>query len=64
MSELEKFEEKIDKFFKDTPKEEIDKIIAEVDAMHIEGPTLDEYFDGLQKHLSEWQRNIGNNPRK
>jgi hypothetical protein len=58
-TELEKFEERIDKFFKDTPREEIDKIIAKIDAMHIEGPTVDEYFDGLQKQLQRWQETIG-----
>ena len=49
----------LQKYFDETPKEEIDAELARIDAMHIEGPTIDEYFDGLQKALTKWQETIG-----
>jgi hypothetical protein len=49
----------LQKYFDETPREEIDAELARIDAMHIEGPTIDEYFDGLQKHLAKWQETIG-----
>lgn len=34
-----------------TPKEEIESSLAEINAMHIEGPTFNEYLDILQNEL-------------
>lgn len=49
----------LQKYFDETPREEIDAEIAKIEAMNIEGPTIDEYFDGLQKQLTQWQETIG-----
>ena len=47
------------KYLEETPQEQIDADIAAIEAMNIEGPTIDEYFDGLQKQLQKWQEMIG-----
>jgi len=46
---LKKRLEAFDEVLKNTPKEELDAMIKEVDGLNIEGPTLDEYFNGKQK---------------
>lgn len=46
-------------FMEETPKEEIDAIIAEVEAMGIEGPTFDEYLVTLDSELKKGMKNIG-----
>jgi len=48
----EKSLELLDKFLKETPPEEIKKMIKKIDEMNIEGPTISEYFrsmDGISK---------------
>lgn len=32
------------RFLDETPKEKLDEIVARIDAMDIEGPTVEEYF--------------------
>jgi Ca2+-binding EF-hand superfamily protein len=46
-------------FMEETPKEEIDAMMAEIDAMGIEGPTFDEYLEILDKELKSGMKNIG-----
>ena len=41
------------KYMEETPKEEIEAALAEVEAMGIEGPTFDEYLVILQKSLED-----------
>lgn len=62
-NELKRFEELLDKFFKETPHEEIKKMLEKYDKMMFEGPTLSEYFrsmDGersfqeLQNEVKKW----------
>lgn len=38
------------KHLEETPKEKIEKYFKEVNDMGIEGPTVDEYFEGLNPH--------------
>lgn len=40
-----------EKLIDEIPKEEMDKIIAEVEAMNIEGPTPEEYFESIHPQL-------------
>ena len=46
-------------FMEETPKEEIDALKAEIDAMGIEGPTFDEYLVTLNSELKKGMKNIG-----
>ena len=46
-------------FMEETPKEEIDAMIAEIDAMGIEGPTFNEYLGILDNELKRGMKNIG-----
>ena len=46
-------------FMEETPKEEIDALKAEIDAMGIEGPTFDEYLVTLNSELKRGMKNIG-----
>jgi hypothetical protein len=39
-----------------TPKEEIESSLAEVKAMHIEGPTFNEYLGILQNELEGFMK--------
>ena len=38
----------LDKFFKETSKEELEKLIKKYDDMNFEGPTFDEYLKTLK----------------
>jgi hypothetical protein len=43
----------------ETPKEQIEADLAEVEAMGIEGPTFDEYIVILDSELQKSMKNIG-----
>ena len=43
----------------ETPKEQIEADLAEVEAMGIEGPTFDEYLQILDSELQKSMKNIG-----
>lgn len=44
MNEFQDFNEKIDKFFTDNSKENVDAILKPIDEMEFEGPTLEDIF--------------------
>jgi len=47
------------KYMEETPKEQIEADLAEVEAMEIEGPTFDEYLQILDSELQKSMKNIG-----
>jgi hypothetical protein len=57
-SQTEKSLRLLQKYLDETPQEEIDAEIAKIEAMNFGGPTIDEYFDGLQKSLQNWTRKL------
>ncbi len=51
---------RLEEYFKNTPKEIIDRDIAKIDAMKVEGPTAKEYFLNFNKYYfgisdEEWE---------
>jgi hypothetical protein len=60
--ELSDFNEKIDEFFTENSKENIEEIIKPIDEMKFEGPTLDEVFKDQarreRKLRSEWKKKL------
>ncbi len=54
-------------FLRETPKEELDKFFAEVDALPIKGPTYDEYLKALNDmntNRDQYQRNLDERQKK
>jgi len=37
----------LDKYFEETPSHEVDALIAEIDSLKVEGPTMDEYLNHM-----------------
>ena len=59
--------ELLDKFLRETPREELEKMISEIDKLNIEGPTISEYFkqmngfqvvQKLQDDVKKWSDEI------
>jgi hypothetical protein len=48
------------KYLEETPQEQIDADIREIEAMNIGGPTVNEYFDGVQKQLENYMKSLHN----
>lgn len=44
----------LDKFFKETPKDEIEKTLNSIKELSIEGPTVDQYFRDFENIFSEY----------
>ena len=64
--DLKRFENQLDKFFKETPPEELKKILNKYDKMEFEGPSVEEYlsqmegvsrFQFLQNDIKKWSDN-------
>jgi len=56
--------EKLKKYITETPREQIDAVIRKVSALGIQGPTVDQYFNGMsgnpqmQQELLESKKRI------
>jgi hypothetical protein len=48
----------LQKYLNETSREQFEKDVARLTAMDFEGPTVDEYFDGLQRTLQKWTRSL------
>lgn len=51
----------LQKYLDETPQEQIDADIAKVEAMNIQGPTIDEYFNELQNQLQNYMKSLHKN---